>query len=264
MNLRRLSSIVTLLGFSTLIALVPGLLAMGQESSQPTPCVLVELFTSEGCSSCPPADKVLSNLQNQQPIPGVHIITLGEHVSYWNYLGWQDPFSSDLFTERQHSYAGVFRASSVYTPQMIVDGHSEFVGNDYSKAISTIREAAKTSKAAIVVDVRSASNDNLIIKGGIKWLSVNEAHAAALVAVLVEDNLHSSVSRGENSGRVLNHSSVARELIDGNNSLQASGAFEIAAAIKPSWKRQNLRVVVFAQNPATGDILGAAESKLSN
>jgi hypothetical protein len=263
MKLRSAISALTLITLSTFIGVEPEPAAAGQESLQRKSCVLVELFTSEGCSSCPPADQVLMSLQNQQPLPGVHIITLGEHVSYWNYLGWQDPFSSDLFSERQHRYAGLFRNSSVYTPQMIIDGHTEFVGSDYRKALSVIGEAAKGPKAEIIVDVHSSANDKCVVKGEVKWNSVPEAQNAAVLAAVVEDDLHSSVIWGENSGRILHHNSVVREFIDVRDSVQPSGEFEITTSIKPSWNRQNLRVVVFAQNPTTGQILGAGETTSS-
>jgi hypothetical protein len=111
--------------------------------------VLIELFTSEGCSSCPPADALLSRLQQSQPIPGVELITLSEHVDYWNQLGWTDPFSSAVLTVRQRQYAAVLRGDGVYTPQMIVDGKTGFVGSDSQKALQAISEAARAPKTAI-------------------------------------------------------------------------------------------------------------------
>src|SRR5882724_10951247 len=111
--------------------------------------VLVELFTSEGCSSCPPADLLLSRLQQSQPIAGVEVITLSEHVDYWNQLGWTDPFSSASLTERQRQYTAVLRGDGVYTPQMIVDGKIGFVGSDRQKALPAIAEAAKAPRTGI-------------------------------------------------------------------------------------------------------------------
>src|SRR5947207_1240023 len=118
---------------------------MGQTA--PTP-VLVELFTSEGCSSCPPADLLLARLQKEQPIKGVQVIPLSEHVDYWNQLGWTDPFSSGAFTSRQQSYSRAIRSTDVYTPQMLVDGTVAFVGSDSRKAIETLTAAARAPKAA--------------------------------------------------------------------------------------------------------------------
>jgi hypothetical protein len=260
MTLRTAIAIVTLL---TVSVVVEGR-ARGQESSpQGKSCVLVELFTSEGCSSCPPADRVLMNLQNQQPIPGVRIITLSEHVSYWNYLGWRDPYSSDLYNERQRRYADIFRTASVYTPQMVVDGRTEFVGSDYQRALLSIQDAAKRSKADVVFDVVSSAKDKVVLRGEVRWATAHEAQGAVVRAAVVEDDLHSSVDQGENSGRVLAHSSVVRKLLDEKDlAAQSPDRFEMVVAVDPLWKRQNLRLVVFAQSPMTGEVLGVAESRI--
>jgi hypothetical protein len=238
------------MGGSTLTAQAQG--STRQTSPQEKPCVLVELFTSEGCSSCPPADNILLNLEKQQPLADVHIITLSEHVSYWNDLGWRDPYSSALYSERQQRYATVFGNSSVYTPQMIVDGETEFVGNDYPKA-------------NVIINVLSSAKDKVVLNGEVKWAMTHPDQRAVIRAAVVEDNLHSSVSRGENSGRLLAHSSVVRQLVDVKNSpKRGSDKFDIVVAIDPVWKRQNLRLVVFAENPASGMVLGVGECKITN
>src|SRR5262249_54065523 len=104
--------------------------------------VVVELFTSEGCSSCPPADAFLARLENEQPVENAEILALEEHVDYWNSQGWVDPFSSVAMTERQRGYAFALGTGSAYTPQMIVDGHEQFVGSREREALGTIEQAA--------------------------------------------------------------------------------------------------------------------------
>src|SRR5215468_9246058 len=121
-----------------------------QPADKRTP-VIVELFTSEGCSSCPPADEVLARLEREQPVAGAEIIALGEHVDYWNQIGWTDPFSSRSFSERQGAYAETFRLDGAYTPEMVVDGRVEFVGSDWNKAVAAITQAASAPKADVQI-----------------------------------------------------------------------------------------------------------------
>src|SRR5438876_2184815 len=113
--------------------------------------IIVELFTSEGCSSCPPADEVLARLERTQPVPGAEIIPLSEHVDYWNYIGWADPFSAAAFSARQGEYARTFGLDGAYTPQMVIDGQTEFIGSNLSQARSAIAKAAQASKAQVTL-----------------------------------------------------------------------------------------------------------------
>src|SRR3954468_6648160 len=141
-----------------ILLLAAGVAALGLSgrlalySAQPAPDngqrvpVLVELFTSEGCSSCPPADRFLMRLENEQPVPGAEIIVLGQHVDYWDQQGWRDRFSSSQYTERQNQYAESFGNDQVYTPEMVVDGRREFSGSDESKAFKAIAESATRAK----------------------------------------------------------------------------------------------------------------------
>jgi len=232
--------------------------------------VVVELFTSEGCSSCPPADEVLSKLDKMQPIQGVEVIALGEHVDYWNKLGWIDPYSSAEFSSRQSSYADAFRRESVYTPQMIVDGRDEFAGGNANKAHDAIIRAARSPKAKVELLAASSSqgtNDNEL-KLSIHISDIPQVTAGDVADVflaITENNLRSEVSRGENGGRYLRHSAVVRSLSVLGNISASQQSFEAQPAVKLAggWQRDNLRAVVFAQERGTRRVLGAAMLGLS-
>src|SRR5215475_7917611 len=130
--------------------------ADSKNADQPVRPVIVELFTSEGCSSCPPADALLARLDHEQRIGNAEIIALEEHVDYWDQLGWNDPFSGKQWTERQEDYANAFGNAGVYTPQMVIDGRVEFVGSAQNKARNAIAEAAKEPKAEVsILNVKS-------------------------------------------------------------------------------------------------------------
>ncbi len=243
------------LGITALILAILTLFAGTPADTTPaarTP-VVVELFTSEGCSSCPPADALLMQLDAQSP-PAAEIIALGEHVDYWNRLGWKDRFSSSDYTRRQERYASRFHLDSAYTPQMVINGRTEFVGNDSSRAASTIRDAAKPRHAAPVIMVSPA--------GTAVGVSVNNAghnHLDVILAV-TESDLSTQVGGGENNGRTLRHTAVVRQLrkIGKTSSGEFTGRSDIA--VDPSWRRENLRVVVFLQDPDTLEIPAAAQA----
>lgn len=220
--------------------------------------VLVELFTSQGCASCPPADVNLARIEKDQPIAEAEIITLSLHVDYWNSLGWKDEYSSPLYSRRQQLYSQALKLDSNYTPQMIVDGRAEFVGSNQEKTIKAIREAAKNQKASVEI-LQNA--DQLKIK-----LSDLPAHENATVFLAVaEDNLASNIKRGENSGRKLEYTSVVREM----NSVgmlaaeQKTLEMETVLRVQPNWKRENLKIVVFVQENASRKILGVSRIVLS-
>src|SRR6185369_6407543 len=176
--------------------------------------VLVELFTSEGCSSCPPADKLLAELDENQPVNGAQVIALSEHVDYWNRLGWKDPFSSAQFTERQTDYSRTLRVEDIYTPQMIVDGRIEFVGNQRATALEAIATAARSTKARIEAAIKSSTATSITLSihaGDVPELPRGDR--ADVILAITESGLMSNVARGENAGRRLTHSAVTRQMI---------------------------------------------------
>jgi hypothetical protein len=233
--------------------------------------VIVELFTSEGCSSCPPADAVLAQLQQTQPVAGAEVITLSEHVDYWNYIGWTDPFSSSAFSARQETYARAFgQQDSIYTPQMIVDGQTEFNGSAMNKAREAIAKAARSPKAdvRIVIPETKTQKDDQKVRLNVSVKNVPPADrgdVAEVILAITEDNLSSNVSRGENSGRKLAHTAVVREMRSLGRADPATKAFnsETTMAIAKGWKRDDLRAVVFVQERARRRVLGAAVLNLA-
>lgn len=231
--------------------------------------VVVELFTSEGCSSCPPADAVLARIVHTQPVEAARVIALSEHVDYWNNLGWVDPFSSPQFRARQSDYARAFRVDSVYTPQMVVDGRAEFVGDDYSRAVTEIGRAAAQPAASIRLGTARNAKDRELIDLSVSirdlppvWVSQNKKAPEPLLVLLAvtEDNLTSEVQHGENSGRRLRHVAVVRSFgVIGNLDPREKANLSLHPTLKfPSnWKRQNLHAVVFVQERATQRVIGA-------
>ena len=233
--------------------------------------VIVELFTSEGCSSCPPADVVLMQLETSQPVAGAEVIALGEHVDYWNYIGWSDPFSSEAFSARQQAYAPVFNNDGVYTPQIVVDGQAELIGSNSSKAQAAIARAAKLPKAEVtIVAVQAASaKDAQAIKLKVsveKLPAISSGDVAEVLLAITESNVSSQVARGENSGRRLGHTAVVRELRSLGQIAGANKPFMAETTAMPGkdWKRGDLRAVVFVQERAHKRILGAAAIPLTN
>jgi len=226
--------------------------------------VIVELFTSEGCSSCPPADLLLTRLEKEQPVTGAEIIALGQHVDYWNSLGWRDPFSSAEFTSRQQRYAQAFRNDNSYTPQMIVDGRLEFNGSDSRRAAGAIAQAAKASKAAVEAALNPGQQGLVVKVGSLPALSRGDT--AEVLLAITEYALASNVTRGENAGRRLPHSAVVRQLrVLGKADAQSSPSFTAQPALKldPAWKRENLRAVVLVQERNSRRIMGAAAVSLA-
>ncbi len=232
--------------------------------------VLVELFTSEGCSSCPPADDVLIRLDSptagrsgkqRAPLPpGVEVITLGEHVDYWDQLGWKDRFSSPLFSARQQDYGQAFRVADVYTPQVVVNGEIQVLGSDMRAVQDAIRKAAADARADVKIAL--ASNQTVSIRVG---KLPPGSHQAEILLAIAESGVDTGVTGGENTGRILHHASVVRTLTSlGRLDPKRPGEYTADARIslRAEWNQQNVKIVVFVQDRTTKRILGAASLKL--
>lgn len=229
--------------------------------------VLVELFTSEGCSSCPPADDVLSDLMRRQLVPGVHVLALGEHVDYWDRLGWRDRFSSEQFSSRQTNYdARVFHANQVYTPQLVVDGQYEQVGSDLKAVMRAITQAAQAPKATVAVTVeRAGAGRDLDLSLNVNAPPGLTLHEAVDVVVAVtEDNLTTSVARGENSGRNLRHTGVVRTLTTIATLTERTWSGRASVPWQSAWKLADVRVIAFLQERQSRRIVGAGVATLDD
>jgi hypothetical protein len=222
--------------------------------------VVVELFTSEGCSSCPTADAFLQRLQSMQPAPGARLITLSEHVTYWNHDGWKDPYSSEQLTDRQQVYVKRFGLPSAYTPQFVVDGDEELKLTDAGQVRAAFERAVKVQN--IPVTITSTHIDAVgfgIVRGHIDIDgTTNEQPADVYVAVTLHQ-VKSNVSAGENKGRKLTETEVVLNLekiakIAPGRSF--SRDFEVK--LKSSADPANLGLVVVAQASGNGKVIGAA------
>lgn len=228
--------------------------------------VVVELFTSEGCSSCPPADALLARMDETQPVEGAEVIALAQHVDYWNYLGWSDPFSSHEFSERQGAYAQAFGHDGVYTPQMVVDGRAEFAGGNSGKAFDEITRAAREPKAEVLLtraDAQAKPDAPVRLSLRVEKLpKLSDGDAAEVMLAITEGGLSSDVSRGENSGHKLKHVGVVRSLTRLGE--LSAGAFSTETSVTPdkAWRRENLRAVVFLQERSGRRVVGASSIKL--
>lgn len=235
----------------------------GNVAAKPATPVLVELFTSEGCSSCPPADKLLAQLNARQPVKGAEAIILEEHVDYWDDQGWRDPFASAAATQRQKDYAYTIHAE-VYTPQMIVDGRTDVLGNDERAAERAIEKASGAPKTELELSWVGAT----ATMGSPKLLHVRAGKLsggdkAEVFMAITESHLHSDVKRGENAGRGLEHDGVVRKLTSlGKTNAGGEYSFDAQSAVKlsPDWKRENIRVVVFVQDVHTRRIYAATST----
>jgi len=220
--------------------------------------IVIELFTSEGCSTCPPADALLGQLSQQRTGHAVELVLLGEHVEYWDGQGWKDRFSAPVFTQRQYDYVRYLHLATAYTPQVVVDGHLQASGGNATALQRLIADAAHDEKPSVVSLERLAPDKFHVAVDG------PPGRKLQVLFGITEDNLTTSVRGGENQGRVLNHTAVVRELHALGTTSDAHFEKTVNAKIKPDWKPQDLRAIVLVQDQSSGQIEGAASITLAN
>ena len=259
MRLRRLVATLALL-----IAVHPRMHAgrsLSAASANPSSVVIVELFTSEGCSSCPPADSLLRQVHLKETSDGQLIVGISEHVTYWNDLGWRDPFSAPEFTERQNVYASRLSPEGPYTPQMVVNGREQFVGSDAGALQVALSDEARRAHLDLSILSTTLSSSGLDVKFSVAG---ETSKPLDIVAVLADDADRSTVLRGENGGRLLEHVSVARSLARVATVRNASQQ-SVHLAFPEGFHVQNgsgHHLILFAQQQHQGAIEGAATTPL--
>lgn len=222
--------------------------------------VLVELFTSEGCSSCPPADALLDDLRRDQDIPGVEVIVLGFHVDYWNNLGWKDPFSSEANSARQVAYNEALGRSGVFTPQAILDGRVSVVASGEAGIRETALRQRGKPQARVVLS--ATGKERLQVKATVSGVpAIANGDAAEVWVALTEVGLSTRVLRGENEGLTLRHAPVVRRLQKLGTWSGKEAVFSGALDVEPGWRREGLSAVAFVQERQSRHVLGAAAVK---
>jgi len=229
------------------------------EGRRPSPAhpVLVELFTSEGCSSCPAADDVLREIDGRRTETGQVVVGISEHVTYWNRLGWADPFSSEVYTARQDGYRSRFHIDSAYTPQVVVNGDREVLGSDRKAVLRAVAETDHAPGMAVHIESAKISGDTLEVRYRVDGGAVA---GAELFAVVADDRRSSRVERGENAGRTLTHVAVARSLTrlgeiremgEGSTGLHLQRRDGESKDQAPGGRH----LVLFAQSPGSGRVV---------
>lgn len=249
-----------LCALTVLAILAGGPAAAGEDSER---AVVLELFTSQGCSSCPPADRLLSRLAREE---GLRVVPLAFHVDYWNYIGWTDPFSSSAWSERQRGYARTFESSRVYTPQLVVDGRADCVGSDEDCVRRRIARIAGAEPAGEVTLALEPGAGRLAIEITARVRRPASGERWNVRVAVFEKDLSTAVSKVENGGRTLHNDNAVRVLTEAFTVPARSGAEgseSLDLELDESWHRRNLGVAAFLQDPTTLEIHGVAVRYLS-
>jgi hypothetical protein len=231
----------------------------GKDPAPPVP-VLIELFTSEGCSSCPPADLLLQKLDKNQPLPGAQLIVLSEHVTYWDHDGWKDPNSSAPLTDRQNSYESALGSDTAYTPQMIVDGTHELHLRNAKETEDILMDARRTPKLPVrITGVAFNPGNPTVLRARVEVDAATPRPGTDVYVAIALDHVESQVLRGENGGKHLVHVAVVQQLtkigkLEKGRAFAQDAELKLKAGIDP----KDVRVIAFVQEYGPGQVLGAA------
>jgi hypothetical protein len=242
----------------TMVIITPALSIAAECSSKSGNQVvpLIELYTSEGCSSCPPADKWLSRLKDEKN----KVTPIAFHVDYWDYIGWKDRFAKNEFSKRQRKMADITSASYVYTPQILYNGR-DFKGWDDGRLNSTLQNDQKlVANVNLMLDAFAESNGNITLKASAKAMNLELTRKVDVFVALYENNLMSQVKAGENSGSTLKHDFVVRNLF-GAFQINNLNQFQKNFTLSEDWKNKDAGAVMFAQDSLTGEVLQSLQLK---
>lgn len=232
-----------------------------ESTDLPAGPVVVELFTSEGCASCPPAEAHFAQLQKREDV-----IALAWHVDYWNSAGWRDPFAQRPHGYRQASYAAVLDQVRVYTPQIVVDGKTEFNGTDHDEAKRSIKAAKSFSKASVKISctpVESKKDTYMVTVQVADTPQSDSSDKAEVLIVITEDALTNEVAGGENQGRVLHHTAVVRTAMVIGTVENGEYRGQLQLGLDPAWRAKNVHAVVLVQWRDSRRIIGADRVSIS-
>jgi hypothetical protein len=249
----RFNAVATLV-MATWSAMQSGAPIMNATTGTHPHVVLVELFTSEGCSDCPPADQLLRQLDGKKYGPDTLIVGLSEHVTYWDHIGWKDPYGAETMTERQYAYGQRFALESVYTPQIVVNGETQMVGSNSAKVQQGLDKTLQDGEAAIQLGTVQLDGDT--VQTAVTVSGILPKHGGDLFVAVAEDETTAKVAAGENRGRTLMHTSVARTLMK-VATVKAAGDSAVRVKLPPMDGGTRRHLVVWLQQPGLGRVLSA-------
>ena len=223
-----------------------------KRTAAPSSFAVVELYTSQGCSSCPPADRLLSKVIAEAALSGKRIFPLSFHVDYWNRLGWKDPFSQAKFSERQRNYAAALKLNGVYTPQMVVNGQTEFVGSNEKELQYALRQTEKEKALATFTKVSADLGQSTV---SVAYELSGAFEGCKLQIALVSAREVTEIKRGENAGRTLTNEHVVRHFT--SIDAQAQGRVSLPAPAELRTNKDNYSVMLFVQQQQSLKIIGA-------